>query len=145
MCLPFCFVYVDDILVASPDPVTHALHLRQVLSRLRDAGMVINPKKCELGKSSVDFLGHRVSSAGISPLPERVSAVQDFPVPKNRRDIQRFLGMVNYYRRFLAGLASIIFPLTNALSGKESKLFCWTDEMNQSFVNAKKALVILRG
>ena len=138
--LPFCFVYVDDILIASTDPITHALHLRQVLSRLRDAGMVINPKKCELGKSSVDFLGHGVSSAGISPLPERVSAVQDFPVPKSRKDIQRFLGMINYYRRFLAGLASVILPLTDSLSGKESKFFIWTDEMNQSFANAKKVL-----
>ena len=138
--LPFCFVYIDDILIASPDPRTHVTHLRQVLSCLRDAGMVINPAKCELGKSSVDFLGHHVSAAGISPLPERVAAVSNFPPPKNRKDIQRFLGMINFYRRFLPGLASVILPLTNSLAGKVSKTFEWSNEMNNSFLSAKRAL-----
>ena len=139
--IPFCFVYVDDILIFSPDRQSHADHLRQVLSRLREAGMVINPKKCELGKDSVEFLGHRVSVAGISPLPSSVSAVRDCSPPCNRRELQRFLGMINFYRRFIPGLAATILPLTTALSGPDPKdNFVMTADMNDSFLSAKNAL-----
>ena len=132
--LPFAFVYVDDILVASPDPATHVVHLRQVLSRLRDAGMVINPKKCELGKSFIEILGHLVSSAGISPLSSSISAVRDFPPPSNQCELQRFLRMINFYHHFLPGLACVILPLTSSLAGPDPKEhFLLSDEMKDSF------------
>ena len=76
--LPFCYVYIDDLLIASPTPDQHTEHLRQVFQRLSDDGIVINPAKRVLGVSELDFL-HRVSANGIWPLEEKVKSIRDFP------------------------------------------------------------------
>ena len=80
--LPNIFVYLDDILVASPSKETHRLHLTNLFSRLQDHGLTINPGKCQLGAESLEFLGHSINRAGISPLADKVRAVQDYPPPK---------------------------------------------------------------
>ena len=77
--LPYCYAYIDDLLVASNSPKQHQEHLHQVLQHLYEHGIIINPSKCEFGVTELDFLGHRVSSQGIQPLPERVKAVKEFP------------------------------------------------------------------
>ena len=136
--LPHTFVYVDDLLVASPDAVSHRQHLREVLMRLRDAGLVINPKKCVFGVNKVEFLGHEVSADGIRPLESRVKAVQDFPPPRDVKQLQRFLGMINFYRRFLPSLALIVSPLTVLTS--PSRVFEWNVEAEKAFIEAKRLL-----
>jgi Reverse transcriptase (RNA-dependent DNA polymerase) len=113
--LSYCFVYLDDILIASRDMVQH---LRTVLSRLRDNGLILNRKKCVFAAASLDFLGHRVSAEGISPLESRVAAVKSFPQPKNVRQMQSFLGMINFYRRFIPRAARILKPLTDSSKGR---------------------------
>ena len=82
--LDFCFVYLDDILVASASHSLHQDHLRAVFSCLAAAGLSLNRDKCKLGLSSVSFLGHSVSLVGISPLPEKVSAISAMPRPTNK-------------------------------------------------------------
>ena len=109
--LPMVFVYLDDILVASPSLQLHAQHLRQVLSRLRDAGLSINPDKCVLGSSEVKFLGHKVSPQGIIPLPDKVEAIVAMPKPNTKVELQRFLGCINFFHRFMPKLAEILAPL----------------------------------
>ena len=99
--LPYCYAYIDDLLVASDSPEQHQQHLRQVLQRLSEHGIIINPSKCEFGVTELDFLGHRVSSQGIQPLQERVKAVKDFPTPMSLRKLREFLGLVNFYHRFI--------------------------------------------
>ena len=136
--LPHSFVYVDDVLIASPDAVSHEVHLRQTFSRLRDAGLVINPAKCVFGVHKVEFLGHEVSADGIRPLPSRVQAIQDFPPPQDIKQLQRFLGMINFYRRFLPSLAATISSLTALTS--PSKEFLWCARAERAFVAAKRAL-----
>ena len=89
--LPFIFVYLDDVLIASPDHASHRHHLREVFGRLRENGLTINPKKSVFGQEEVKFLGHRVSASGIRPLPGHVEAVVQFPRPSTRPDLQRFL------------------------------------------------------
>ena len=79
----------------------HAVHLRQLLTRFREHGLLINVEKCVLGAPSIQFLGHRLSAEGVEPLPENVSAVTEFPRPSSVKELQMFLGMVNFYRRFL--------------------------------------------
>jgi hypothetical protein len=79
--LPFAFVYLDDILMASPDKKTHWLHLQAVFLVLQQNGLVVNPEKCLLACSTVDFLGYRLSASGIGPLPSRVQAIAEFPRP----------------------------------------------------------------
>ena len=95
--LPAVFVYLDDILIASPDLESHKRHLREVFKRLQDGGLAVNLKKCVLGQSEVTFLGHRISDAGVVPLPQKVEAIQKMPRPETKVNLQRFLGCINYY------------------------------------------------
>ena len=103
--LPRVFVYLDDILVASSSLDRHVEDVRQVLARLHAAGLSVNRKKCILGKSQVNFLGHQVSAAGVIPLPAKVEAIEAMPQPTTKEDLQRFLGCLNFYHRFVPALA----------------------------------------
>ena len=106
--LPFVFVYIDDILIASPDLPTHLLHLREVLCRLQEAGLVLNVSKCEFAKSSVEFLGHTISSSGSTPLVDKVAAINNYLAPSTVRELHQFLGVINFYRKFIPAAASIL-------------------------------------
>ncbi len=137
--LDFVFVYIDDILVASTDAETHMQHLRSLFQRLQEHGLVINTAKSQFGRTTIDFLGHRITAAGCTPLPDKVVAIAQFPQPTSIKKLQEFVGMVNFYRRFIPSAARIMIPLFEALKGKPKKLF-WTEEMAQSFLKAKEAL-----
>ena len=138
--LTFVFVYIDDILIASRDHAEHHHHLRQVLTLLQENGLTINKEKSILGESSVSFLGHMVSKNGITPMPNKVEAITNYPEPKDRAALQRFLGMINYYRRFIPNAASILTPLCTAAATPKSIEFPWTELCQQSFTRAKQAL-----
>jgi hypothetical protein len=113
--LPFTFVYLDDILVASVTTEQHEGHLRELFRRLAAHGLVVNVDKCEFGREEIDFLGHRISASGASPLPQKVDAIRKFPQPTTVKGLQEFLGMVNFYHRFLPGIASTLRPLYDLL------------------------------
>nr|VZI44881.1 unnamed protein product [Spirometra erinaceieuropaei] len=117
--LPFVYAYIDDLLVAISTTEEHMEHLATVFDRLQQFGVVLNPSKCVLGGPSLEFLGHLVDSHGIRPLPSKVAAIRDFPPPTSNRQLQRFLGMVNFYRRFLPNCADTILPLISLLSGSK--------------------------
>ena len=140
--LPFCYAYIDDLLVASPSPEEHKEHLRQVLQRLSDHGIIINPTKYKFGVAELDFLGHRVSADGIQPLQERVTAIREFPIPSSVRKLREFLGLVNFYHRFIPNCASILEPLNNLLAkpqGSDRKL-TWNDATMAAFTAIKETL-----
>ncbi len=80
--------FADDILVCSVDHMAHCKHLNQLLSALSKHSLVINAEICMWGAASIDFLGHRVSAAGVRPLPSHVAAVQEFPHPETEKDLQ---------------------------------------------------------
>ena len=126
------------MLVASSSPEQHERHLQQLFDALHKFGLVINRGKCVFGARELDFLGHRVSSAGVRPLPDKVRAVKQFQLPKTVKSLQRFLGMLNFYHRFLPNIAEVLRPLTDALAGAPKQLF-WTSQMTSSFEEAKKA------
>lgn len=112
--LDFVFPYMDDALVASDTPEEHEEHLREIFRRFTKYGILINEKKCEFGKSEVSFLGYEVSSKGIRPLEQKVQAIRDFPKPKTITELRRFLGMMNFYRRFVPSAAMLQAPLHDA-------------------------------
>nr|VZI27045.1 unnamed protein product [Spirometra erinaceieuropaei] len=120
--LPFVYAYINDLLLASRNAEEHKEHLALVFHRLDQFGVVLNPSKCVLGVPSLDFLGHRVDAQGLRPLSSEVEAIRDFPPPTSKRQLQRFLGMVNFYRRFLPNCADLMLPLTNLLSGPKGPL-----------------------
>ena len=137
--LDFVFVYVDDILVASKDAAEHQAHLRLLFQRLQEHGLVINVAKCQFGRAQIDFLGHRITSHGATPLPDKVEAVCKFKQPVTVKGLQEFVGMVNFYRRFIPAAARIMQPLFLALAGKPRTLQ-WSDGMVKAFTHAKTAL-----
>jgi hypothetical protein len=115
-----------------------------LLAALREYGLVLNIEKCSFAQSPVDFLGHRITAEGASPLESHVAAVQDFPQPATVQGLQGFLGMVNFYRRFLPGLARTLLPLTDALKGgvKGASIVLWTADMVAAFIAEKAATLV---
>ena len=140
--LDFLFVYLDDILVASRSEAEHTEHLRLLFDRLEEHGLVVKVEKCQFGVSEIDFLGHRVSSKGIKPLPTKVHAIQNFAAPTSITELEKFIGMVNFYHVFIPNAADILKPLYEALSGNpRPKELHWSSEMDQAFNEAKRRLV----
>ena len=113
--------------------------MRIVLDRLRNVGLKAKPSKCEVFKTEIKFLGHMVSADGINPLPDKLEAIRDWPVPHCLRDVRAFFSLASYYRRFVKGFATIAEPLTR-LTRKMAR-FEWTDGAQQAFEALKKALV----
>jgi cleavage and polyadenylation specificity factor subunit 1 len=94
--LPFVFVYLDDMLIASKSAEQHQQHLRSALQRLQQNGLILKTEKCVWAQQSLEFLGHNVSAAGISPLSGRVEAITNFPRPQSIQQLQAYLGLFNF-------------------------------------------------
>ena len=88
---PFVYAYIDDILIANKDATSHKQHLNEVLRRLTYNGFQINLDKCVFGSTHIDLLGHHTDANGIAPLPEKIKAIQEFPVPTAIRQLRRFI------------------------------------------------------
>ena len=114
--LDFMFVYLDDLLVTSPDHSTHKKHLNFFFARLAKYGVIIGPEKCQFGTTELSFLGHHVCSEGFLPLPSAVDAIVNFAKPEKQRALRRYLGMVKYYHRFIPQCAAKLAPLNNLLT-----------------------------
>ena len=139
--LPFVFGYIDDLLIASASMTEHLQHLDIVLQRLTTYGLVIQPQKCTFAASSVEFLGHQVSATGICPLPSKVQAISDFPLPTSARQLRRFIGMVNFYRRFVPHCADLLSPLHDLLNSKQKNhSIVWTQATEEAFASIKQAV-----
>jgi hypothetical protein len=138
--LSFVFIYLDDVLVASPDEDSHVEHLRTVFQRLRDFGLLLNISKCAFGQARVEFLGHLVTEKGAEPLVKHLEAIKVFPRPQDVRGLQGFLGLVNFYRRFILAAAQLLLPLTSALVGGKKATLEWSPQMEAAFTAAKAAL-----
>ncbi|CAH2097753.1 unnamed protein product [Euphydryas editha] len=140
--LDFCYAYLDDFLIFSRTPEDHETHLELLFSRMKEYGILVNTSKCIFGASQVNFLGYSISEAGTKPLESKVQAIREFPAPTNVRQLRRFLGMVNFYRRFLPNSAQIQAPLNSLLAGsvKASHPVNLTGNTLASFEQCKESL-----
>lgn len=140
--LDFCYAYIDDILIASSSPEEHAKHLRTLFERLEKYGVVVNPAKCTFGVSKIEFLGYQVSKDGTQPLPQKVEIIREFPQPTTGKQLRQFLGMINFYRRFIPRAAVIKAPLNELLKGdvRGRAPVKWTTEANVAFEACKESL-----
>ena len=102
-----CLVYIDDVIVLGRTFQDHLSNIALVLQRLRSAGLKVKPGKCELLKRKVSYQGHVVSAEGIATDPTKIEKVLRWRVPNIRREVQQFLGLANYYRRFVLEFAAI--------------------------------------
>ena len=135
-----CLVYLDDIIVFTETVEDHIKRLREVFQCIRDAGLKLKSSKCQLFRQSVTFLGHQVSGRGIGPDPSNVEKVKKFPVPRDITQLQSFLGLANYYRRFIQDFANIAEPL-NKLMHKDVK-FHWTHDCDEAFTTLRDRLTV---
>lgn len=131
--------FLDDMLISGKTESEHLARLDAVLQRLEQNGLRLKLTKCEFMEPRVKYLGYIVDSEGLHPTPEKVQAVKDAPKPKNVQELRSFLGMLQYYARFLPNLSSVIHPLNALLSSYTP--WKWTHECNEAFKAAKDQLV----
>ncbi|ROT73079.1 transposon Ty3-G gap-Pol polyprotein [Penaeus vannamei] len=137
------FAYIDDILVASASEADHTRHLRALFGRLQEAGVVINPGKCLFGAASLSFLGHTVTSQGITPAQEKVTAIRKFLKSVTKKKIRKFLGMFNFYRRFVPKCVQLLKPLHTLITpnrASRNTKIKWMPPTNEAFEACKEAL-----
>ena len=132
-------IYLDDVLVYSRTFRDHLDHLRLVFDRFREAGLKLKPKKCHFGQKSVKFLGHVISKDGVQRDPDKIKAIKEYPVPRRVKDVRAFLGLANYYRKFVRDFSKIAGPLHDLT--KKALKFRWTDECQAAFERLKSALI----
>jgi len=133
-----CLIYLDDIIVFSPDVATHLERLEVVLACLRRANLKLKPNKCSFLHRSVDFLGYKVSGRGIETDERKIDAVIRWPVPTKLREVRGFLGLCGYYRRFVHNFSEVAAPL-HALT-KKNVPFRWTQACQTAFETLKDQL-----
>ena len=134
-----CLVYLDDVIIFSADFPEHLDRLRQVLDRIRAANLSIKAKKCAFVRKQTKFLGHIITPEGILPMPEKVETIKAFPRPSCVREVQSFLGLAGYYRKFIQSFSKIAGPLTD-LTQKDVP-FNWTEECENAFKILREALI----
>ena len=136
--LPMVCVYIDDILVAGKTEEEHIAKLRQVLIRLDTAGMRLKKQKCSFSLSEVEYLGHCISAEVLKPSKSKVKAILDAPTLSKVSELKSFLGLVNYYGKFLPNLATVLTPLYKLL--RHSQSWKWTSQQHTAFQKVKELL-----
>ena len=134
-----CLVYIDDVIVFGHDFKSTLDNLSVVLHAIDQANLQLKPKKCDLFKKEILYLGFKISGTGISPDPAKTAAVERWPTPCNVGDVRTFLGFASYHRRFIKNFAGIADPLTRLT--KKKTIFGWTDQEQKAFETLKHALV----
>ena len=140
-------IYLDDVIVFSSTLEEHLASLERVFSRLRQHGLKLKPSKCNILQKEVKYLGHIVSEEGVATDPEKTEAVRDWPIPKTKKEVRRFLGFTGYYRRFIKDYAKIAKPLFGLIGGKKgtarkpSPPFIWDQECQKAFEHLRRLMM----
>ncbi|KAH9452356.1 hypothetical protein Pst134EB_033517 [Puccinia striiformis f. sp. tritici] len=139
-----CVVYLDDIVLYSDSFAEHEQHVRRVLERLRAANLYCSPKKTKLFQEKVKFLGHWISADGICADDEKVADILDWPSPRSAKGVKKFLGTVQWMKKFIDGLQKYVGTLTPLTSSKlDPKAFHWGEAEEAAFVNIKRLMTSL--
>jgi hypothetical protein len=131
------FAYMDDSRVGSPDRQTHLHHLEEFFKALAANGLTIKLEKCVFATPSLEIRGHMISATGAAPKANHAAEIKNCPPPQDMKQLQCFLGMVNFYRHFLPKCAQILKLLTDLLKGG-AKTLEWTVSPQEAFQNAKR-------
>ena len=133
-----CEAYIDDVIIYSDNWSNHVEQINVFFDKLKEMNLTINLAKCEFGCAQVSFLGHIVGQGEVKPIAAKIEAISQFPVPKNKKELMRFLGMAGYYRRFCKNFSTIVEPLTNLLHKHQE--FRWSVESDTAFQQVKGML-----
>src|SRR6266498_4709234 len=134
----FVVVYLDDILVCSNTFKEHINHLRKVFIKLREANLMIKLKKCKFRQRKIKFLGHTIGTNGLRTDPENIEKIINYPVPIDVTGVRKFMGLCNYYRKFIKDLSKLSKPLSQLL--KKDVKFSWGPKEQETFKKLKKLL-----
>src|SRR6266498_4459181 len=134
----FVVVYLDDILVYSDTFEEHLVYLRKVFIKLREANLVIKLKKCKFGQRKIKFLGHTIGTDGLRTDPENIEKIINCPIPIDVTGVRKFMGLCNYYRKFIKDLLKLSKPLKQLL--KKDVKFSWGPKEQETFEKLKKIL-----
>ena len=126
-------------MVTGTTDAEHLNNLHEVLRCLEEHGLRVKREKCKFMQNFVDFLGHRIDAEGLHTIPDKLQAIVQAPTPKNIQQLRSFLGLLNYYGKFIPNLASVVHPL-NQLLHQDTK-WRWDTTCSRAFADAKKALV----
>jgi hypothetical protein len=135
---PECWVFIDDVIISSKSAEEHAQRLKNVLQRFDKANLQLQPEKCVFAQSRVQYLGFVLTEDGVSASPEKVKAVQNYPVPKSVKDVRAFLGLASFYRRLVQGFAEMAKPLTELT--RKDREFTWGPSQQKAFEELKVRL-----
>jgi hypothetical protein len=133
-----CVVYLDDILIYSKTREEHAEHLRKVLDRLNHYGLLCNMKKSKFYCSEVRYLGFKISNNTVHVDEEKIEVIKEWKTPNSVTEVRSFLGLANYYRRFISDYTQLALPLLELT--KKEREFKWTDDCEKAFTAVKEAL-----
>ncbi|KAL0880304.1 hypothetical protein ABMA27_002756 [Loxostege sticticalis] len=131
-------VFLDDICCTGIDRVSHLNNLRQILGRLKEMGLTVKLEKCSFLQKSVNYLGFVIDENGLHPDHKKVEAISNAPLPGDATQLRSFLGLLNYYGKFIPKLSIILQPLHELL--KKGVNWNWSTECNKAFNEAKQAL-----
>lgn len=137
--IPGVVNFVDDIVVTGPTRQAHLANLNEVFKRFSDAGLKLRADKCDFFKKDITFLGHILNGQGLSKTKERVDAVINAPAPRNITEVRAFTGLINYYGKFIKGLAHIMSPIYQLL--KKDNDFDWNSNCDKAFKQIKDEIV----
>jgi hypothetical protein len=132
--------YIDDILIYTETWEDHVKAVRQVLDRLRLAGLTAKPGKCFLAYANLEYLGHMVGNGELKPEESKVDKILNMARPQNKKQIRSFLGMIGYYRKFIPHFSTLAAPLTNMTRKGAPNQLEWTPSEVQSLENLKRSM-----
>ena len=132
-------IYVDDFFAFSSDFQSHLADLSQIFDRFRSSGLTLKPEKCTFAASEVQFLGYTFSEKGIVASSHKIKVIKDFPAPKNQKEVKRFLGLTNYFKRHIKNYSILATPLYKLL--KRGAKFEWSDQCDSAFKQLRQALI----
>ncbi|KAE9118319.1 hypothetical protein PF010_g8269 [Phytophthora fragariae] len=136
---PSCLVYLDDIVIYTRGGIErHVLEVACVLERLSAAGLTLKLKKCMFATQRMEYLGHELSVDGVRPLDRLVTAVREFPKPRDATEVKRFVHLAGYYRRFIEGFGAMMSPMTKLL--RKDVEWEWGEAQDDAFERVKEAL-----
>ena len=132
-------VYLDDVVIFSRSPEEHLEHLREVMQRFEQHNLKLKPRKCELMRSQVKYLGHIVSESGVATDPELIEKVTDWTPPRTQKQVRAFLGLTGYYRSYVPKFGEVAEPLVRLTDAHAD--FVWTPACHKAFEELKSRLV----